>query len=127
MLSEGERDLRKAPFEERRAELEKLLRKASAPLHLTPATRDRGLAQDWFRRFEGAGFDGVVAKPTRDGYQPDKRVLLKVKHERDCDGVVAGFRWYKEGEGSQVGSLLPAAAMASVVRLPTASKSLVRI
>jgi ATP-dependent DNA ligase len=106
LLCIGRRDLRNAPFEERRAELEGLLRSARAPLHLTPATRDRGLAQDWFRRFEGAGFDGVVAKPTGDTYQPDKRVMLKIKHERDCDCVVAGFRWYKESKGSQIGSLL---------------------
>jgi len=106
LLCVGRRDLRDSPFEERRAELQKILRDVRAPLHLTPATRDRGTAQDWFRRFEGAGFDGVVAKPTRDRYQPDKRVMLKIKHERDCDCVVAGFRWYKESEGSQIGSLL---------------------
>ncbi len=106
LLCVGRRDLRNAPFAQRRADLQELLRDVRAPLHLTPATRDRGIAHDWFRRFEGAGFDGVVAKPVRDGYHPDKRVMQKIKHERDCDCVVAGFRWYKESEGSQVGSLL---------------------
>jgi ATP-dependent DNA ligase len=106
LLCVGNRDLRKLPFAERRAKLERLLRSTKVPLHLTPATRDGSVAQDWFRRFEGAGFEGVVAKPARDGYQPDKRVMLKVKHERDCDCVVAGFRWYKEAKGRAVGSLL---------------------
>lgn len=106
VLALGKRDLRDVPFAERRAELEVLLEDAAPPLHLTPATRDRALAEDWFRRFEGAGFDGVVAKGANDAYQPDKRVMLKVKHERDCDCVVAGFRWYKDAEGEQVGSLL---------------------
>lgn len=106
LLCAGNRDLRATPFAQRRAELEKLLQRANPPLHLTPATRRRAIAQDWFRRFEGAGFDGVVAKSVRDGYQPDKRVMLKVKHERDCDCVVAGFRWYKDAEGEAIGSLL---------------------
>ena len=64
------------------------------------------MASDWFRRFEGAGLDGVMAKPAQGIYEPDKRVMLKVKHERDCDCVVAGFRWHKKGEGTLVGSLL---------------------
>lgn len=106
LLCEGERDLREEPFERRRAQLESLLASAAAPLHLTPATRDRQVALDWFRRFEGAGFDGVVAKPAGGTYEPDKRVMLKVKHERDCDCVAAGFRWYKESKGKAVGSLL---------------------
>jgi ATP-dependent DNA ligase len=106
LLCVGKRDLRQTPFRERRAELEKALKAAKVPLHVTPATRDRKVAEDWFRRFEGAGFDGVVAKSVRDGYQPDKRVMLKVKHERDCDCVVAGFRWYKNAQGEAVGSLL---------------------
>ena len=76
------------------------------PLHLTPATRDSSVAADWFRRFEGAGLDGVMAKPVAGTYEPNKRVMLKVKHERDCDCVVAGFRWHKNGEGTRVGSLL---------------------
>jgi ATP-dependent DNA ligase len=73
---------------------------------LTPATRDSKVASDWFRRFEGAGLDGVMAKPAAGTYEPNKRVMFKVKHERDCDCVVAGFRWYKKGERTQVGSLL---------------------
>ena len=64
------------------------------------------MASDWFRRFEGAGFDGVMAKPVDGIYEPDKRVMFKVKHERDCDCVVAGFRWHKKGDRSAVGSLL---------------------
>src|SRR5262249_20877749 len=69
-------------------------------------TEDPGTAADWFRRFEGAGLDGVMAKPASGTYQPNKRVMLKVKHERECDCVVAGFRWHKNGEGRAVGSLL---------------------
>lgn len=106
LLAEGDRDLCGMPFTERRASLEKLLAGATPPLHLTPATRDRDIAADWFRRFEGAGLDGVVAKPEGGIYEPNKRVMLKVKHERDCDCVVAGFRWHKSGEGTSVGSLL---------------------
>src|SRR5580693_3229080 len=106
LLSEGERDLRAEPFEKRRTELETLLRNAAPPIHLTPTTRDRNVASDWFRRFEGAGLDGVMAKPISGAYESNKRVMFKVKHERDCDCVVAGFRWYKKGERTDVGSLL---------------------
>ncbi len=106
LLWVGDADLREVRFEERRTRLEEVLRKASAPMHVTPATRDKAVAEDWFKRFEGAGLDGVMAKPVDGTYQPDKRVMLKVKHERDCDCVVAGFRWYKNGEGVAVGSLL---------------------
>jgi ATP-dependent DNA ligase len=106
LLAEGERDLRGHTFEQRRAGLEEILASAAPPIHLTPATRDRDIAADWFRRFEGAGLDGVVAKPISGTYQPDKRVMFKVKHERDCDCVVAGFRWYKDAERTAVGSLL---------------------
>ncbi len=106
LLSVNGLNLMSAPFEERREALERLLAGAEAPLHLTPATRDVGVAEDWFRRFEGAGLDGVMAKPTAGLYEPDRRTMLKVKHERDCDCVVAGFRWHKEGEGVAVGSLL---------------------
>src|SRR5262249_35809395 len=95
LLSEGERDLRSEPFEERRRELESLLSSAAPPVHVTPATRETSVASDWFRRFEGAGLDGVMAKPVSGTYEPDKRVMIKVKHERDCDCVVAGFRWHK--------------------------------
>ena len=106
LLCEGKRDWRGERFAERRAELERLLAEVKPPLHLTPATRDKAMAEDWFRRFEGAGLDGVIAKPLAGTYTPDKRTMLKVKHERDCDCVVAGFRWHKEGEGTAVGSLL---------------------
>ena len=106
LLSEGSRDLRSHSFEERRQELETLFTAAAPPIHLTPATRDSKLASDWFRRFEGAGLDGVIAKSISGTYESDKRVMLKIKHERDCDCVVAGFRWYKKGERTAVGSLL---------------------
>jgi ATP-dependent DNA ligase len=106
LLCVGDRDLRGEPFQARRAELEALLANARPPLHLTPATRDRSVAVDWFKRFEGAGLDGVMAKPASGTYEPNKRVMFKVKHERECDCVVAGFRWHKQGEGTAVGSLL---------------------
>jgi ATP-dependent DNA ligase len=106
LLSEGNRDLRSEPFQNRRRELESLLSSAAAPIHLTPATHESSVASDWFRRFEGAGLDGVMAKPLSGTYEPNKRVMLKVKHERDCDCVVAGFRWYKKGERTEIGSLL---------------------
>jgi ATP-dependent DNA ligase len=106
LLCTGDRDLRGEPFEQRRRELESLLASVQPPLHLTPATSDFAVASDWFQRFEGAGFDGVVAKPTDGIYEPDKRTMLKVKHERDCDCVVAGFRWHKKGDRDAVGSLL---------------------
>ena len=106
LLCVGDEDLRGLPFAERRKRLEELLGGAKPPIHITPATRDNHLAQDWFRRFEGAGLDGVMAKPAQGKYEPDKRLMLKVKHERDCDCVVAGFRWHKEGQGTAVGSLL---------------------
>lgn len=106
LLCEGSHNLREKPFEQRRARLEELLKSAEPPLHITPATRDRSVAADWFRRFEGAGLDGVVAKPSDGAYEPNKRVMLKIKHERDCDCVVAGFRWYKNAKDEAVGSLL---------------------
>jgi len=106
LLCEEERDLRSESFQVRRQRLEALLSSAKPPIHLTPATKDRDLAADWFRRFEGAGLDGVVAKQMLGTYEPNKRVMLKVKHERDCDCVVAGFRWHKKGERTLVGSLL---------------------
>ncbi|HYQ16196.1 MAG TPA: ATP-dependent DNA ligase, partial [Polyangiaceae bacterium] len=106
LLALGERSLLEAPFAERRAELERVLRGAAPPLYLTPATRDAAQAADWFSRFEGAGLDGVMAKSPNGGYEPNKRVMLKVKHERECDCVVAGFRWHKKGNNDLVGSLL---------------------
>ena len=106
LLCLGDRDLRVEPFEVRRRELEWLFAAAAPPIHLTPATRDLAVAADWFRRFEGAGLDGVMAKPAGGAYEPDKRAMLKVKHERECDCVVAGFRWHKVGDRDAVGSLL---------------------
>ena len=106
VLAAGADDLRALPFAERRAALERLLASARPPVHVTPLTRDPAQAQDWFQRFEGAGLDGVMAKSPGGSYEPNKRVMLKVKHERECDCVVAGFRWHKGGEGSAVGSLL---------------------
>ena len=106
LLSEGNRDLRGEPFRRRREEMERLLSSVAPPIHLTPATCETGIALDWFRRFEGAGLDGVIAKPISGAYEADKRVMLKIKHQRDCDCVVAGFRWYKKGETPTVGSLL---------------------
>jgi ATP-dependent DNA ligase len=106
LLCMGESDLMQQSFERRRTELESLRGSIKPPLHITPATRDVTTARDWFRRFEGAGLDGVIAKPFSGTYVPDKRVMFKVKHERDCDCVVAGFRWHKNGEGEAIGSLL---------------------
>ncbi len=93
------------PQEERRARLEALLARAKPPVHLTPMTRDRSLAQDWLARFEGAGLDGVVAKPADAPYQPGKRALLKVKHVRTAECIVVGFRRYKSNPDA-IGSLL---------------------
>jgi ATP-dependent DNA ligase len=104
LLAEGDRSYMDAPYAERRAALEKALRKARPPVHLTPVTRDPDVAADWFSRFEGAGLDGVVVKDGALTYLPDKRAMLKVKHQRTADCVVAGFRTHKDGAG--VGSLL---------------------
>lgn len=106
LLALGDEDLRDTPQGERRARLESVLGAATPPVHLTPATRDRATAQDWFERFEGAGLDGVVAKRLDAAYQPGKRAMLKIKHQRTADCVVAGFRWHKNGPGTHIGSLL---------------------
>ena len=106
LLALGDENLLKVPQGERRERLEQALRSATPPVHLTPATRDRALAADWFTRFEGAGLDGVVAKRLDAPYQPGKRAMLKIKHQRTADCVVAGFRWHKNGPGTHVGSLL---------------------
>ncbi len=106
LLSEGNEDLRNVPFQQRRLKLESIFASAAPPIHLTPATSESGIAADWFRRFEGAGLDGVMAKAITGTYESDKRVMLKVKHERDCDCVVAGFRWHRKGDRNAVGSLL---------------------
>ncbi len=104
LFSRG-KNLMDAPQAERREALEKLLAGVEPPLHITPATLERKVAADWLERFEGAGLDGVVAKPLEAPYQPGKRAMIKVKHARTADCVVAGFRWYKTGRDA-VGSLL---------------------
>ena len=106
LLALGDEDLRERPQGERRTRLEAVLGGAVPPIHLTPATTDRALAADWFDRFEGAGLDGVVAKRLDGTYQPGKRAMVKVKHERTADCVVAGFRWHKNGPGTHIGSLV---------------------
>jgi ATP-dependent DNA ligase len=105
LLALGDDDLTERPFAQRRALLEQILRDARPPVHLTPVTTDREVAQRWFEQFEGAGLDGVVAKPLDGTYQPDKRVMFKIKHERTADCVVAGYRPHKSGPDA-VGSLL---------------------
>ena len=104
LLALGDEDLRSTPFEQRRAALEKALAGVQPPVHLTPATRSQAVAHEWFERFEGAGLDGVVAKRVDLPYRENERVMLKVKHARTADCVVAGFRWHKTG--GVVGSLL---------------------
>ena len=108
LLALGDDDLTGLPMDQRRERLEQLASDWHAPLHLTPATRDPALARTWFDRFEGAGLDGVIAKPLGDPYVPGKRTLLKVKHERTADVVVAGFRWHKAStpDDPQIGSLM---------------------
>jgi ATP-dependent DNA ligase len=104
LLALDDLDLTPLPLRERRATLESFAERFAPPVHLTPATTDRTIAADWFERFEGAGLDGVMAKPLDGLYVPDKRVQFKVKHQRTADCAVAGFRWHKDGEG--IGSLL---------------------
>src|SRR4029453_12730837 len=106
LLALGDADLREVPQGKRRERLEGVLGGIAPPIHLTPATGDRSIAADWFDRFEGAGLDGVVAKRIDGPYQPGKRAMLKIKHQRTADCVVAGFRWHENGPGTHVGSLL---------------------
>jgi len=106
LLAVADESLLERPFAARRARLETLLAALPPPLYLTPATEDRATAEDWFERFEGAGLDGVMAKAAESAYQPGKRTMLKIKHERTVDCVIGGFRWHKNGHGSAVGSLL---------------------
>src|SRR3954465_8497316 len=106
LLALGDEDLRAVPQAERRSRLEQVLAGVEPPVHITPATRDRATAADLFDRFEGAGLDGVVAKRLDGPYQPGKRAMLKIKHQRTADCVVAGFRWHKNGPGTHIGSLL---------------------
>jgi ATP-dependent DNA ligase len=98
-------DVRQRPQHERRSMLEGLLAAADPPLYLTPMTRDRQVAAEWLQRFEGAGLDGVIAKPAAAEYEPGKRAMFKVKHVRTADCAVAGFRWHKSGRDA-IGSLL---------------------
>ena len=105
LLAAGGRSTMALPQAERRARLERLLARAQAPLRLTPMTRDRAQAQGWLAQFEGAGLDGVMAKLASAEYLPGKRAMLKIKHVRSADCVVAGFRWYKDRDDA-VGSLL---------------------
>jgi len=106
LLAVDGRNLMSAPQDERRTQLEQLLADIGPPVYLTPMTREREIAAEWLTRFEGAGLDGVIAKPANIAYQPGKRAMIKVKHARTADCVVAGFRWHKTGKGSLVGSLL---------------------
>jgi ATP-dependent DNA ligase len=106
LLAEDHQDLRSRPQAERRRLLEAALVGSSGGVHLTPCSRDRSQAEEWFHRFEGAGLDGVIAKHEGTRYEPGKRVMVKVKHVRTADCVVAGFRWHKQGRGTLVGSLL---------------------
>ena len=106
ILAERDEDLRTLPTAERRQRLESVLAGAEPPVHLTPVTTDPTVAADWFERFEGAGLDGVMAKPSHLPYEANKRTMLKVKHRRTADCVVAGFRWHKDGPGTLIGSLL---------------------
>ena len=106
LLALGDEDLRSMPLAVRRERLERALTGGAPPFHLSPATRDRSLAEDWFRRFEGAGLDGVMAKRLDAPYTAGERTMIKVKHARTADCVVAGFRWHKSGAGTMVGSRL---------------------
>ena len=106
LLGLGDESLLQTPQVERRARLESALGQARPPIHLTPMTRDRALAADWFARFEGAGLDGVIAKDAASIYEPGKRRMLKIKHTRTADCVVAGFRWHKNGRDTHIGSLI---------------------
>ena len=105
LLALGDEDLTERPFRERRARLEEALAKAGPPVHLTPITDDHAVAAEWFEQFEGAGLDGLIAKNPEGTYQPDKRVMTKIKHERTADCVVAGYRVHKSGPDA-IGSLL---------------------
>ncbi len=105
LLALGDDDLTRPPFGRRRARLVEALGGARPPIHVTPATTDLQLAQRWFTEFEGAGLDGVVAKPLDGTYQPDKRVMFKIKHERTADCVVAGYRPHKSSPDA-IGSLM---------------------
>jgi ATP-dependent DNA ligase len=105
LLAVSGRSIMDRPQHERRAALEQLLGSVTPPVYLTPMTLDHGVAAEWLQRFEGAGLDGVIAKPEQGTYQPGKRTMFKIKHARTADCVVAGFRWHKK-EPDAIGSLL---------------------
>jgi ATP-dependent DNA ligase len=106
LLAIGAEDMRDRPLAARRERLEQALSPTASRVRISPATQDRSLAEDWFRRFEGAGLDGVMAKRLDEPYRPGERTMIKVKHTRTAECVVAGFRWHKNGPGTMVGSLL---------------------
>jgi ATP-dependent DNA ligase len=105
LLALDDVDYTERPFAERRAALEEALAPAAAPVHLTKTTTDPAVAKEWFEQFEGAGLDGLIAKPLDGPYEPDKRVMFKIKHERTADCVVAGYRVHKTAP-NRIGSLL---------------------
>jgi len=106
LIAVDDRDLRQVTQVERRVLLERTLDRVDPPVYVTPMTRDRAVAAEWLSRFEGAGLDGVIAKPEDGIYEPGKRAMIKIKHARTADCVVAGFRWHKAGRNELVGSLL---------------------
>lgn len=106
LLALDDEDLRKVDLQTRRARLDEIFSRVIPPVHLSPATLERDVAEDWFSRFEGAGLDGVMAKRLTSPYAAGERTMIKVKHSRTADCVVAGFRWHKNGPGTMVGSLL---------------------
>jgi ATP-dependent DNA ligase len=106
LLAVDGRDVRDTPQRDRRALLERALAGVKPPIHVTPVTRDIGVAREWLNRFEGAGLDGVIAKPDEAAYAPGKRAMIKIKHARTADCVVSGFRWHKDGKDERIGSLL---------------------
>jgi ATP-dependent DNA ligase len=134
LLALGDEDYTERPFADRRAALEQALATAKSPIHLTPTTTDHDVAARWFTQFEGAGLDGLVAKPLDGIYEPNKRIMFKIKHERTADCVVAGFRPHKTGDDA-IGSLLlglykPDGQLASigvVGALPMATRRALRV
>ena len=106
LLAVDGRDVRAEPQRQRRVLLERLLAGVKPPIYVTPMTRDSAVAAEWLSQFEGAGLDGVIAKPEHGIYEPGKRAMFKIKHARTADCVVAGFRWHKTGKNTLVGSLL---------------------
>ena len=107
LLALGDEDLMEKPFAERREKLEEALKNVKAPVHVTPVSTDPEVGQHWFELFEGAGLDGIIAKPADILYEPDKRLMFKIKHSRTADAVVAGFRWHKSGPIDRVAAARP--------------------